>query len=330
MHGDERARGARQYADRSQVAPARNWDPRYGRDAGEGEGSDLDYADDDASAMYDDGYDDCVKDDQEYIDSGSQAALWLAQGSDDTVSKNRSKDGCGFGPPEQWQLCGVGGGWFEHQGYEHWTREERDQWNAGQLDMKWCVGKVTIRWPLEGCASLLAITYGLMPWLVPLLWVVMAVRSFLATGSFACYPALGLAVVTGLGVCIEYVVKPTMTLLFGARISDRPPESACTDSGMPSEGVVVAYAVMGWACLELALGETVRADLMLAVVVAMAPVPWAKAYNCDHTIAQVTVAAIFAWLLSGALYYARSVYFPGKWHPWQLIDVTSVQGTLSM
>jgi hypothetical protein len=287
---------------------------------------------------YDDGYGggyDGYYDDQGYQGEALQdeggARTLTAQWLDQDPGPDRGKSGSlsrGQAPPQQWHLCGAGAGQFERQGFESWAPREKTLWTEGKLRSKWGIGQVSVRLPIQGCCSFIAIIYGFLPYLIPIWWGVWAISSYLTTGVPRFFPTFGLAIACGFALGNELVTKPLCKLIASDDVCSRPPEAVCKHCGMPSGHVMNAYILMGWALLEFALDNPVHLEWVLAVVVVMGPVPWARVYNKDHTVAQVTVSAIIAWLCSGCAYYVRWVYFPGHAHPWQWQGYNVPEGRL--
>lgn len=257
-------------------------------------------------------------------------AQWLDQESSSADKRGKAGSIKAQAPPQQWQLCGAGAGQFERQGFESWTPQEKALWQEGKLRVKWGIGQVSVRLPIQGPCSFIALVYGFLPFLIPIWWAIWSCSSYVQTGVPRFFPTFGLAIATAFALGNELVTKPLCKLIASEEVCSRPPEAVCKHCGMPSGHVMNAYILMGWSLLEFALDNPVHLEWILAIVLVMGPVPWARVYNRDHTVGQVTVSAIIAWLMSGVAYFIRWVYFPGHEHPWQWGGFGIGEATLSI
>lgn len=220
------------------------------------------------------------------------------------------------GAPVQWPSFGKGAGQFEFQGYETWTPAEQQAFKDGKLTRKWAVGQVSIRLPLAGPVSFVAIVYGYLPFIIPLWWAEWVIWSWVHNGEPRFFPLCGLSIAAGFALVNETVTKQICKRTLPPEITSRPPEAVCKHPGMPSGHVMNAYTLMIWCFLEALLDKIVHPEWLIAIVLVMGPVPWARVYNKDHTVAQVMVSAVVAVFMGGLAYYIRKTYFPGHYQPW--------------
>jgi hypothetical protein len=222
--------------------------------------------------------------------------------------------------PKQWpspNKC-TGAGQYEYQGFEEWTPEEQEQWEAGTLRAKWGVGQVSIRLPIRSPLQLIAIIYGFLPFIIPICWFVWVVSTWSKCGSPRFYPAFGLCIAAGFALVNETVTKKLCRKFLSPEITNRPPEAVCKHPGMPSGHVMNAYTLMTWTLSEVLMDYQIHIDHFIILLIVMGPVPWARVYNKDHTVPQVVasmVAAVGMGLVATAI---RFHYFPeqtGHW-PW--------------
>lgn len=228
--------------------------------------------------------------------------------------------------PEQWQLCAQGAGQCERQGFATWTAEERQLWQDGKLRVKWGIGQVSIRLPWRGCLHFIAVMYGFLPFIVPIWFFVWVVETWISRGYPRFFPAYGLAVSAGFALVNELITKRLCRKFLPASITDRPPEAVCKHPGMPSGHVLNAYTVLGWLVLEFVNDEAgLHLEWLLIVLLVMGPVPWARVYNRDHTLAQVAASAVIAGVMSYLAFWIRKTKFGGgaHSHPWQWLYVSS-------
>jgi len=220
--------------------------------------------------------------------------------------------------PEQWPGCLTGAGQFEYQGFESWTAEEQKQWEAGALIAKWGIGQVSIRLPIQSPLQFIAIVYGYLPFIIPIWWFIWTVSTWAKCGSPRFFPAFGLCIAAGFALVNETITKKLCKKFLSADITSRPPEAVCHHPGMPSGHVMNAYTLMVWTLCEVLYDWDVHFDHLLIVLFVMAPVPWARVYNLDHTVPQVLVSMAAALVMGLIAFGIRNQYFPhhrGHW-PW--------------
>merc|ERR1712151_525294 len=103
----------------------------------------------------------------------------------------------------------------------------------GKLKKKVAVGQVSIRLPIASSFALLAIVYGYLPFIIPLLWLFWLVVSWAEYGKPHFFPAAGLSIAGSFAVVNEAVTKKICKKLLPATITSRPPEAVCKHPGMP-------------------------------------------------------------------------------------------------
>jgi hypothetical protein len=222
------------------------------------------------------------------------------------------------GAPTQWQPHPKlqGAGQYERQGYQFWTAEEQEMWKKGTLTEKWGIGQVTIRspvsWPLGG----LAIVYGFLPFVIPLWWAIWSLVTYFTLGKPRFFPFYGLCVAAGFAIVNEAGTKRICRKLLPASIADRPIESSCRHPGMPSGHVMNAYTLMIWCLLEAMLDCVIHVEWLILILIVMAPVPWARVYNKDHTVLQASISCAVSLVMGGLAYYIRATYYPHHAQPW--------------
>jgi len=222
--------------------------------------------------------------------------------------------------PQQWNGClKPGAGQLEYQGFETWTEAEQTRFKEGTLRAKWAVGQVSIRLPIDGFLTGLALIYGYLPFIIPIWWIIWVIVTAIEYGKPRFFPTFGLCIAASFALVNETITKKICRKLCSERISSRPPEAVCKHPGMPSGHVMNAYTLMVWTLLEVGLDQTVHKEWLLIILIIMGPVPWARVYNKDHTVAQVLASAIASVFMGSLAYYIRKTWFPhfGKeWQPW--------------
>eukprot|EP00440_Ansanella_granifera_P053328 gb/GFBE01057808.1/.p1 GENE.gb/GFBE01057808.1/~~gb/GFBE01057808.1/.p1 ORF type:complete len:273 (+),score=52.24 gb/GFBE01057808.1/:1-819(+) len=188
--------------------------------------------------------------------------------------------------------------------------------NNGKYDSKKAILQVTWRFPVDpNPLNIIALIYGYLPFLVPVLFFIDVVveRRFL--------PFYGLVVSAIVTVLNEVILKPIVK-------DPRPDGSANRQQnketgkwemkpGMPSGHVLNASTTMVWCLLEVSLRGPGFDDhpfltyrLLFIILLLMAPVPWARIYNQDHSVAQCVVAGMIGIGAGVAAYFIRAQYFP--------------------
>lgn len=240
------------------------------------------------------------------------------QHESETANLLPTKNVNGKSPPVQWQPIAKlqGSGQYEYQGFETWTPQEQEEWKQGLLESKWGVGQVSIRLPIRGGTQLLGLIYGYLPFLIPIWWALWMIASLIQNGRARFFPTYGLCIAIGFAIVNETITKQICKRTLDPSITARPPEAVCKHPGMPSGHVMNAYTLMTWVFLEDLFEQQVYPEWLVIVVLVMGPVPWARVYNKDHTVAQVMVSACVALVMGCIAFWIRWTYFPGHKDPW--------------
>jgi hypothetical protein len=198
--------------------------------------------------------------------------------------------------------------------------DQRSPW--GPYTDKKAYGQVTIRFPVNPHPlNLIALAYGFLPWLLPIMLFVYGV----ATWHFL--PLYGIAMSIVCAVINEAILKPILKQprpsCTAHRYKDGPNAGKPKD-GMPSGHVLNATTIMVWACLEVALkgpglaeGQQLTITWLVIILALMAPVPWARWHNWDHTLNQTLVSLCLGTVVGVAAFYLRVHFFSHPWKPWE-------------
>eukprot|EP00747_Dinoflagellata_sp_TGD_P168733 gnl/TRDRNA2_/TRDRNA2_195835_c0_seq1.p1 gnl/TRDRNA2_/TRDRNA2_195835_c0~~gnl/TRDRNA2_/TRDRNA2_195835_c0_seq1.p1 ORF type:complete len:261 (+),score=35.86 gnl/TRDRNA2_/TRDRNA2_195835_c0_seq1:67-783(+) len=186
---------------------------------------------------------------------------------------------------------------------------------------KIAVGQVTIRLPIYWHPlNLIALAYGFLPWIIPISlfvhWVI--TRHFITL-----YTLVASLVVMVLN---EGILKPVLK-------QPRPPETAnrypdgSVKHGMPSGHVLNATTIMVYLLCEVAVRGAgyepmdqdhgiLTIEWLVAILLLMGPVPWARWYNLDHTLNQCLVSLVLGTIAGVGFFFIRIHFFPDHWRPW--------------
>lgn len=196
--------------------------------------------------------------------------------------------------------------------------------NGGKFDNKFAVLQVTFRTPIDPHPlNIIALLYGFLPFLVPGALFVAAV----VTRRF----------IFMFGICMSLIaVLINEALLKPLFDEPRPLASAnrhqCPTTkkfkmkpGMPSGHVMNATCVMVWATLEVAFEcvhcvgtDALTTKWLIGIVLVMAPVPWARWYNSDHSLNQCLVGGLLGIVFGIGAYYVHFHFFhQHEWAPWR-------------
>lgn len=231
----------------------------------------------------------------------------------------------GFDQPVQWQPIAKlkGSGQCECQGFESWTEEEKQMWHEGKLRSKWGIGQVSIRLPIRDPLHFIGLLYGYLPFVIPIWWALWALITWIARGEPRFFPAFGICIAVGFALVNELVTKQICKRTLPKSITDRPEEAVCKHPGMPSGHVMNAYTLMVWCFLEAAFSEIVYPEWLVVIVLVMGPVPWARVYNKDHTVAQVVTSACVATVMGTVAFLIRKTHYPDHDQPWDWYHANS-------
>lgn len=242
----------------------------------------------------------------------AQSLMYKAAATTDPESHGDAKE-----TPEHRQIVlSKGAGQCEYQGFEDWTAEEQQLWREGKLRCKWGIGQVSIRLPVRDCLTFTALLYGYLPFIIPIWWALWALITKIQYGEARFFPFFGICIAAGFALVNELITKQICKRTLPASITNRPPEAVCKHPGMPSGHVMNAYTLMVWCFLEAAFDTTVYPEWLLVIILIMGPVPWARVYNKDHTVAQVLASACCAVFMGTVAYFIRKTHFPDHQQPW--------------
>jgi len=213
--------------------------------------------------------------------------------------------------------------------------------NGGKFTSKKAILQVTWRFPLDrDPLNIIALLYGYLPFIIPFTFFVYLI----VTRKFIAF--YGLVISAFVTVLNEVVLKPILK-------QPRPSHSANKKfnektekwemkPGMPSGHVLNASVTLVWCLLEVTLrgpgfgaadSPVITWELILLILVSMAPVPWARIYNGDHSLNQCLVAGSMGLVFGIAAYFIRVSFFPldaGKvWCPGSLEKIGSVSVCLT-
>eukprot|EP00441_Pelagodinium_beii_P038363 CAMPEP_0197628464 /NCGR_PEP_ID=MMETSP1338-20131121/6767_1 /TAXON_ID=43686 ORGANISM="Pelagodinium beii, Strain RCC1491" /NCGR_SAMPLE_ID=MMETSP1338 /ASSEMBLY_ACC=CAM_ASM_000754 /LENGTH=310 /DNA_ID=CAMNT_0043199445 /DNA_START=45 /DNA_END=977 /DNA_ORIENTATION=+ len=190
--------------------------------------------------------------------------------------------------------------------------------NGGKFTSKTAYAQVTWRFPLEkDPLNILALIYGYLPFAVPITFFFY----FVFTRSFMAFYSLVLSLVVT--ILNEVVLKPILKQPRPDRSANRKYNEKTKKwemkPGMPSGHVMNASTTLVWCLLEVTLrGPGFGADdsplmtweLILLILLTMAPVPWARIYNGDHSLNQCIVGGSLGVVFGIAAYFIRVSFFP--------------------
>lgn len=189
--------------------------------------------------------------------------------------------------------------------------------NGGKYTSKYAFMQVTIRLPLDGnLLNEAALLYGFLPFIIPGALGV----AFFATWHFIYLYGVLISLV--LVAINEGFLKKAVSQPRPDRSANKNPDGTMKH-GMPSGHVLNSVSLLVWTVLEVYLrGPGVEDDAsltytwLLAMVLLMGPVPWARWYNGDHSFLQCSVSLVLGIFVGCAAFYLRTTYFSPAWKPW--------------
>lgn len=192
------------------------------------------------------------------------------------------------------------------------------------FEEKVAVWQVTIRKPLDyNPLNLIALSYGFLPFVVPALFILEVIYSLAINHRIHLFSTWGLLIIIFCFILNEFILKPILKQPRPAKTANKYPDGRIKP-GMPSGHVYNASALMVWLLCEVVhdgpgfdndhISVTVR--YLLYVILLMGPVPWARVYNYDHTIAQCTVSFVLGLITGIAAHLIRYALVHGWCEPW--------------
>jgi hypothetical protein len=177
--------------------------------------------------------------------------------------------------------------------------------NGGKYSYKAAVFQVTVRCPTQDPLLLIAMAYGFLPFLPPIFCFCIYFSAGNILGLYGIFLSL-------------FLVAVNEGFLKGYFRDPRPLQSANRTStgelkfGMPSGHVLNAVVMLVWIYAEIIsagrAGEHIGTLSTAALL--LAPVPWARYYNFDHSFEQVVLTAIGAVPVGLAAFSLRRACLP--------------------
>lgn len=189
--------------------------------------------------------------------------------------------------------------------------------NGGRFDSKKAILQVTWRFPVDfkDPLNIIALIYGYLPFVIPLVFFIDMVveRRFIAFYGLA---VSGVVTLINEVILKELLKQPRPYGSANRKFNEKTKKWEMKP-GMPSGHVLNATTTMVWCLLEVSLRGPgfddhpfMTGKLLLLILVCMAPVPWARIYNQDHSLAQCTVAGVLGVFAGLMAYWVRYHYFP--------------------
>jgi len=192
--------------------------------------------------------------------------------------------------------------------------------NGGRFTSKKAIGQVTVRLPLDmNPLSLIALTYGFLPWLIPISLVLYFVYTWHFIYLYGPLMSVVLAIINE-GILKRIFNQPRP---LGSANRELKNGKWIMKPGMPSGHVLNATVICVWALLEVYLKgpglehhESLTMTWLAVIAAVHLPVPWARWYNDDHSVDQCVVSIILGLIAAAAGFYIRVHYFSHVWKPW--------------
>lgn len=180
--------------------------------------------------------------------------------------------------------------------------------------------QVTIRKPFT-IPSMLAITWSLFPYVVPVLSILSLIRHSAVGISH------GLAITAGYsGFLMFYAILAIFCVFLNEKVlkriiqEPRPTASASKSYGMPSGHATSCYAWMVWCIVEILAHPSNSGGfnffLVWMCMFVLGPVPYARVYLLDHTGRQVFAGMVVGSVIGLLAVPIRAVMFPNAVPLW--------------
>jgi len=188
---------------------------------------------------------------------------------------------------------------------------------GGKYTHKFAIGQVTIRCPQRDPIAIIALVYGFLPFIIPGGFFILGFVYGRFMGKFGFILALICTILN------ELLFKPLANDPRPIQTANKKKDGTPTH-GMPSGHVLNAFTLMIWSTLEVVLArdpesQQIQLWWFIIILVVMLPVPWARWYNYDHSLAQCCVSMALALVFGTAAFQIRTTYFSNHWQPWESV-----------
>jgi hypothetical protein len=199
--------------------------------------------------------------------------------------------------------------------------------NGGIYQQKYAFLQVTFRRPVQSPLDVIALIYGFLPFIVPVVFLIVFIVEFPAKiGLYGFSVSITCMIMNEL--IFKPIVKDPRPTKSANKFLDKEDNTWKMKPGMPSGHVLNATTIMIWSLMEVALKgpgydaeHIVQTECWLAgILVLMAPVPWARWRNKDHTLNQCMVAIAIGIPLGALAYVIRINFIQCKWMPWEEVE----------
>lgn len=192
----------------------------------------------------------------------------------------------------------------------------------GKFTEKRAMGQVTIRLPLNfHPLTIIALLYGFLPWVIPISFGVFAIYTWVIVGHPRFFALYGVCISIILAIINEGILKRIFKDPRPRQSANKEEDGKTMKHGMPSGHVLNAQALMVWAVQEVVIsGPGTNAALtwewVVLILLVMAPVPWARWYNMDHSGKQCCASILLGTVVGTIAFLIRWNYFPNHHKPW--------------
>lgn len=193
------------------------------------------------------------------------------------------------------------------------------------FEEKFAFWQVTIRKPLDmNPLNLIALAYGFLPFLVPAIFVLEIIYTAVAYHRVHLFSTWGMLIVIFCFLLNEFILKPILKQPRPIKTANKYPDGSIKP-GMPSGHVYNASALMVWLLCEIVHSGPGFDDadhmrttnlFLLATLLLMGPVPWARVYNYDHTVNQCLVSSVLGLITGVAAHLIRAAFVHEWCEPW--------------
>merc|ERR1712224_414636 len=124
-----------------------------------------------------------------------------------------------------------------------------------------------------------------------------------------------------MGICVfisEICLKPVFKQPRPVESANRYPDGS-PKYGMPSGHCLCVCAIMSWLLGEMVSDfDEIDQRYLCGVVLLLAPVPWSRWHNMDHTLSQCIVGSLLGLCVGLLAFAIRHNYYHGHAFPWEL------------
>lgn len=221
-----------------------------------------------------------------------------------------------YGKVAQQDAHDVGVAWVNQQqkdllgGNPNWEDDDPElEKNGGPYKYKASFLQVTFRLPETSKVNLIAVCYGFLPFVVSGTFFISALLTHRFVFIYGTLLGIANLIIT------EAIFKPLFHDPRPHRTANRKPDGTLMP-GLPSGHCTNVFSMLFWCLWEVSFHDELNIEWLVLVLIFMAPVPWARFHNGDHTFFQCWSSSILGACIGTGAFIIRTKIYPNHWWPW--------------